>query len=100
MTDERLAELRQDLAKASDEQINLKRAQEDNLRQTQDAATLIQRLQVERKTRAEPYKIATERVADLSFQILEEERRRAEEAEAARRAAKEAADSAAAPQPG
>ena len=94
MTDERLAELHADLAKEDDERIKLKRQLEDSLREIKRMSSECTRLNEARKTLAEPYKLATEKVADLSSQIRAEQTRRDDEAAKAKQAEKEAADKA------
>lgn len=96
MTDERMAELRSDRDKAIERRTELKRKMEDMHAAIQKGAAEVQRLNAARKDLAEPYKVATEQVADLTSQIEAEERRRAEEAAAARAAEKAAAESSAA----
>lgn len=100
MTDERLAELRQDLEATSAKQVALKRQREDMHSRVVQLADEAQRTNLARKDLDVPYKNACERVGDLTAQILAEENRRAAEAAAARQAelaaAKDAAEKAAA----
>lgn len=104
MTDERLAELRQELQAKVDEQTSLKRAREDAHSRIKQLADEVQRLNLSRRELDVPYKNATERVAELVSMIQAEERSRAEQAakkraaEAAAQKAKEEAEAAAAAQ--
>lgn len=99
MTDERLQELRDDYKRADDERVVLKRKLEDSKREIQRLSSECTRLNEARKQLAEPYKLATERVADLSSQIRAEEDRRAEEEAARKQSEREAAKRAEEPAP-
>lgn len=94
MTDERLKELRDDRDKAIAQRTELKRRMEDMQAAIQKGAAEVQRLNSARKDLAEPYKVVTEQVADLTAQIEGEERRRLEEAATAREAERAAAEAA------
>lgn len=102
MTDELLNQMREQRNSALERRKTLKRQMEDMLSAIQRHSNEAQRLNQARKELGEPYKAATEEVADLTAKIEAEDRRRDEEAAAKRRAeetAKRQAEEAAATVP-
>lgn len=89
MNDEILKSLREQREQAMDQRTAIKRRLEDLTRAAQQLNDQVQEIARQRRELGEPYKVATERVADLTDKIEQEERRRQEE-EAAARAVAEA----------
>jgi hypothetical protein len=95
MTDERLAEITAERDKADDARIVLKRQMEDSMTTLKRLASESTRVSEARKQLVQPYKDATEKVADLTSQIRAEQSRRDDEAARAKQAEREAAEAAA-----
>ena len=90
MSDDILTTLRDQREKAIEQRTLIKRKLEDLGQRIGRLNDQVQEFARQRRDLSEPYKVATEQVADLTEKIENEERRRQEEAAAAR-AAQEAA---------